>query len=470
MIREETEELIVRYFDGAISPAEFDGLQEILRSDTAALRLYMEHSTNHSLLEELYHGAAVTAPAAAAPIRRPKPAIRPSRARVLRTPKRTAWGAWAAAACVVLAAGLLAYRSTRPPAGVASLAFRDASIWHYETADGGRDSTNSGRLEPDRVLNLEEGSLRAVLASGVETVIKGPAVLRLENENILHLENGRGWFSVQRSAQGFEVVTPQRRITDLGTQFGVLENAGSGATEVHVFKGLVTVEADKDAASRELSAGNAVAYDAAGEVREIAVDPDQFLQKLPEFAEVIFTDDFESENVPDGQRVESPPPNGWTRIGNNVVGTFNPDAEKVWYKNPKMADSGATLGEIGAMKGPAMAYFYLADRGEGMVREVAKIEPDSIYSLSFAIGERPAGLRFGGYTASLMCGDTELATISSESSPGGPESVELVNLRWDGRTLPAGVLAGDPLSIRFTIKHEHYLDIDNVRLVRIQNS
>jgi hypothetical protein len=470
---DDTEELIARYFEETITPAEFESLQEILKRDAAALTLYMDHAANHSLLAEFYQTAS-----AAEPVRRvkppahrvkpPVPRVKPPARRVVRMrPKRTAWGAWAAAACAVLVASIFAYRASLPAAVVADLRFRDESIWYYETADGGRDSTNAGQLDAGRMLHLVEGSLRAVLPSGVVAVVEGPAVLRLENDNTLRMDSGRGRFSVPRPARGFAVITPRQTITDLGTEFGVLTGPEVAATEVHVFKGRTTVGDSSGAPPRELTAGHAIACGPAGEIQEIAVAPGNFPEKLPAAVEIVFADDFESDGLADGQNIDTRPPRGWTRIGSHVVGTFNPDATQPWYPSPEMVDSAPRRGVIGEMKGPSMAYIYLAVQGEGMVREIGKIEADSKYSLSFGVGHRPGGLRFGGYTVSLLSGDTVLASASSDTAPGGPGTVELATLRWDSSSIPPTVHPGDPLAIRITINHEHYLDIDNVRLVRV---
>ncbi|MEO5914786.1 MAG: FecR domain-containing protein [Luteolibacter sp.] len=459
----ETEELIARHFDGTITPDEFALLQNRLKSEPAALALYMDHAANHALLAELYESSAP----AAAPVRRVKPRVplRIVRKKRAATPR---WhrGVFAAAACIALAFFLWPARQTRE---VASLSFREESIWYYETGDGGRDSNNGGQLERDRTLHLVEGALRAVLPSGAVAVIESPAVLRLVGDNALRLDAGRGRFSVPPPAHGFAVITPERTITDLGTEFGVLELPGSGGTEVHVFKGR-TVVSDDSSTQRELHAGQAVKCAADGEIRDIPVTPEAFSNALPVAAEVVFADDFESAGLADDNQTEEPP-QGWTRVGPGGLGVFNPPDDH-WYSGPDFSDTAPGGGAPGAMKGPSMAYLFNGAPGSGMAREIGKIAADSDYALTFAIGHRPLQgprgehARFGGYTVSLESGETVLATARSDEAPSPENSVGDAVLRWKS----TAALAGAPLSIRITMNQRDYLDIDNVRLIRVPKS
>ncbi len=457
----ETEELIVRHFDGTIMPEEFAMLQSLLKFDPTALSLYMDHAANHALLAELFETPQATQ---ATPVRQVK---RPVPLRVVRKKRAaTPWlrhGLLAAAASIALAFFLWPTRQTHEVAG---LRFRDESIWYYETASGGRDSINAGQLEQDRTLHLVEGALRAVLPSGAVAVIEGPAVLRLEGDNALRLDVGRGRFTVQPPAHRFAVITPERTVTDLGTEFGVLELPGNGGTEVHVFKGR-TVVGDGNLPPRELRAGQAVECSADGEIRAIPLAPEAFQDSLAVAVEVIFADDFESVNLADGASLGEPP-SGWTRVGPGDLGVFNPPDDQ-WYSEPDFSDSAPAGGAPGAMKGPTMAYFFNGGPGSGMVREIGRIAADSEYSLTFAIGHRPLRgprgehSRFGGYTVSLVSGETVLARTRSDEAPSPENSVGDASLRWDS----TAVLAGAPLSIRITMNQRDYLDIDNVRLVRV---
>lgn len=456
-------DLVARYFDGSITKEEFTRLQSCLHSDPKALNLYMDYSIDSHLLTEM-HQAPV--------LMHHRLDIHPGR-NVGKVMKRSVL---AAAACLaLLLTGLWVY-TTREPEFRASLRFREQSIWFYESQDGGRDPGSREQLAVGRVLHLEEGVLRASLPSRVLAVIEGPAVIRLEDDNTLRLNQGRGWFSVPESAKGFTVIAGRHRIVDLGTQFGVLEQSGPGPTEVHVFRGRVAVNDQDGSPVQDLQAGQALVLEAAGEIRKMAAAPDEFLDDLPLEVEILFADDFE-EGLGDGDRIATRPPAGWTRVGDHsgVVGSFNPDPRDQWYSLPDFLDTLPSGGATNAMKGPSLAYIYKATPGTGMIHEVGKISPDSSYSLSFGIGHRPTPgpsgerVRFGGYTVSLLSGTTVLNSITSDVPPGEPDSVDYAHLHWNSSKLPQHVRVGDPIILRIAINHGDYLDIDNVRLVRVSS-
>ncbi len=77
-------------------------------------------------------------------------------------------------------------------------------------------------------------------ASGVRGIVRGPADLTLQREDLLDLANGTAWFEVPADAVGFKVNTPDLILTDLGTEFGIISESNF-LDEVHVFDGKVEV-------------------------------------------------------------------------------------------------------------------------------------------------------------------------------------------------------------------------------------
>lgn len=462
---QDIEDLIARHFDGSITETEFSLLQATLKDDPAALDLFMDYSMSHHTLAEIHHD----------PYKRV--GVQTHRARGGRRIMR--YSALAAAACLaLLLAGMWTLKAP-PIEHQTSLHFREKSIWHYESqhesADGGRDNRNTGQLTQGRVLHLEEGVLLARLPSKVLAIIEGPAVIRLENDNTLKLDKGRGWFSVPAAAKGFSVITGRYRVVDLGTEFGVYERPDLHQTEVHVFKGAVAISDLKGKPIHSLQADQALAFNLLGEKGNIDVNPDDFLDNLPTQVDVLLADDFESPPLADNTAEPFQTPTGWSRVGTKAgsVGTFNPAPTKQWYSNPGFGDNESRGGAIGAMKGPNLVYIYKTAPGNGMSHGLGNITKGSTYSVSLAVGHRPIpgpngeSIDFGGYTVSLMSGATVLASTTSDTPPGEQNSVEYVHLHWKTSELPENVRLNSPLSLHITTSRANsYLDIDNVRVVR----
>lgn len=91
-------------------------------------------------------------------------------------------------------------------------------------------------LEPGW-LRLQSGLAQVVFYSGARVVIEGPAELQIISASEASCRLGRLTAEVPPQARGFRITTPQMKVTDLGTVFGV--NVNEAATEVHVFKGCV---------------------------------------------------------------------------------------------------------------------------------------------------------------------------------------------------------------------------------------
>jgi hypothetical protein len=76
-----------------------------------------------------------------------------------------------------------------------------------------------------------------ITPSGVRLILQGPARYALIEDNKLRLDRGRLLASVPPKAVGFTVSTPDGKIKDLSTEFGV--KVGAEGTGVHVLKGSV---------------------------------------------------------------------------------------------------------------------------------------------------------------------------------------------------------------------------------------
>ena len=139
-----------------------------------------------------------------------------------------------------------------------------------------------GALRSGAVLRIERGLAELRFRSGARVVLEGPAGLELLSENSARLLRGRLTARVPEPAIGFTVFSPEGKVVDLGTEFGVSVGDG-GAAEVVVFEGQVVASAPsrdgvslrKDQAARLDAAGVAVGVPAPGPrfVRAIVPPP-----------------------------------------------------------------------------------------------------------------------------------------------------------------------------------------------------
>jgi hypothetical protein len=114
-------------------------------------------------------------------------------------------------------------------------------------AKGQTAPTKGQTLKLDR-LTLASGTLRFRITSGVNLVASGPAEIEFIDAMHMRLVRGQVTADVEPQARGFTVVTPNGRVVDLGTRFGVGVAPEVGA-DVVVFQGKVEVHrADGNAA------------------------------------------------------------------------------------------------------------------------------------------------------------------------------------------------------------------------------
>lgn len=134
-------------------------------------------------------------------------------------------------------------------------------------------------LSAGTMIDLESGLLELTHACGAKVVVEGPALVKVESASSLRLVRGVLSARYDRMAKtaihgetadapAFVVQTPTADVIDLGTEFGVGVGE-AGATQVHVFDGLVEIAPvvqDRDRGPTRLAAGDAARIDGAGHV------------------------------------------------------------------------------------------------------------------------------------------------------------------------------------------------------------
>jgi hypothetical protein len=97
-------------------------------------------------------------------------------------------------------------------------------------------------MKVGKVLRLERGLAEVEFDRGARVILKGPAALELLSDNEARLLSGSMTAKVPVPAHGFTVHSPQGKVVDLGTEFGVSVDSPE-TTSVRVFSGALTAAA-----------------------------------------------------------------------------------------------------------------------------------------------------------------------------------------------------------------------------------
>jgi hypothetical protein len=301
----EFDDAVAAVCHGLISNEEARALNELLRKDAAAQDEYILRVEIHSRLAsdtDLFVSAATDNSASGG-----LPALPPVSARGPWR-RRSAW-TLAVAASVALVAIATWRRS--PSSRISSAIPTSNAVAMLNETAGARWAGPEGGprlgapLEPGR-LKLEAGLAQVVFYSGARLVIEGPAELQLISATHAVCTRGKVTAEVPPQARGFRIDTPQGKVTDFGTVFGL--EVKEGRTEVHVFKGEVKVQAAAARTDDNLREGSGAVMEPANAPRHIAADRKAFaslfeLQAKSSAAEALRLDQWRSA----GERLNRDP-------------------------------------------------------------------------------------------------------------------------------------------------------------------
>lgn len=189
-------------------------------------------------------------------------------------PRHRPWWAWGAAAAVAL--GLSAFIALRllPSAAIAANEPMPVAVLQEQADAVWRDTPlAAGAALPPGPLLLESGLAALEFANGARLLIEGPSDFELISSDHVFFKSGRLSAEVPPPAQGFTISTPDLRVVDLGTRFGLSLSAG-GAGLVRVEKGEVEVHRKK--VQRNLLEGDALAFDRSGDL-DASLFPDSLI-------------------------------------------------------------------------------------------------------------------------------------------------------------------------------------------------
>jgi ferric-dicitrate binding protein FerR (iron transport regulator) len=212
---------------GSLDPLERDELMALIHHSPAAQRTYIQYFEVSAMLEaeaatHVEHGNL------------PKivPFYPPSRLfnRALLS----------AAALVVLAATVAALINvTMPQARTLDLTAAADTRWSV-SGKTRHANVETARVREGSTVRVDSGILELRLESGASMVMQGPAHVSFPKLNRPVVKSGWLWVDSAESKEKFEIRTPDLRIRNLGTRFGVSVPA-DGPAEVHLFKGKLEV-------------------------------------------------------------------------------------------------------------------------------------------------------------------------------------------------------------------------------------
>ena len=315
-------DLADRLCDGGLTPGEALRLNQLLRESDQLRQCFLAHRELHASLAWHGRGGRITgslfdklvpqSPSVAKPLpfhfgrRATRAAI--ASMDVWRTRPATAWLSTAAAVALMLGLAWLAW----PTVPVAQVVRTCDAVWGADS-----DLLAGAELQADKrhrtvsllagqQLHLMRGAAEIRFRSGATVLLEGPATLAISDANLARLDQGKLVAQVPPAANGFQVITPEATVVDLGTEFALFVQRPSKAsgrkasTELHVLTGRVEIApqlAARSTTPREtrqpVVAGEAVRVDAgATTFVKIEAQPQNFVRTLPEL--FVIAENFEA--------------------------------------------------------------------------------------------------------------------------------------------------------------------------------
>jgi len=130
---------------------------------------------------------------------------------------------------------------------------------------------------------LSRGLMELEFENGASAVVKSPAIFTVVSAMRIEMKIGRCSVHAPDSAHGFEVVTPQGRVVDLGTRFSVVAD-DVGVSDVQVLEGAVEYHPPSaGTAGSMLLEGEAVRLPSKGSQTEaIPFNPHEYQSEFPD--------------------------------------------------------------------------------------------------------------------------------------------------------------------------------------------
>lgn len=248
----------------------------------------------------------------------------------------------------------------------------------------------SGQRLLSKELYLERGVAEFRFDSGVRLVLEGPTKINIESVNSATIASGSVVLHGYESSPEFELITPQAKFYDIGTEYGAKVEE-DGTTELHVFQGAVRIQPEMELV--EISAPFIVGAGKARKIdkkvnEEIALKSDDFKHEVPGKPkelkvvreELIAYDSFHPLTISDPQEFSEwrQAGFGWKTSWRDRINSLKPASGKSFPNETLMPDL-LSPNQLGCIE---------LDGGNTVWRTLEKplrLDTDAIYYISFFI-------------------------------------------------------------------------------------
>lgn len=276
--------------DETLTPEDFTALENELLNSSAAREQWRELARLHNALEIRCASQVAVDAVKIVPIDRILANQRKKIAKI---------SSLAAAAVILISAIVMwSVMASESSPIIAKLSATPGSVFSLVHPEGSPANHERVLLEGS-TLELTHGAAELRLPHDVRALVEAPAQITLIDDRTLHLDHGRAFFEISTPAgKGFTVVTPQQRIVDLGTAFGIETQQNRSTVELHVLEGKVRVDHRDGTAGETLAAPRSVLLDATRVSNELEPTHASFLRQLPDTVKTLLVEDFETGLVP----------------------------------------------------------------------------------------------------------------------------------------------------------------------------
>lgn len=254
--------LAAAYFSGTLQGKELAKLKKILQEHERALKHFCDEADFEQLLREI----SITMPLS-----------RLSTVQKKRFPRAL----WVAAAILLLTTVWLSFFAIQRGRPEILAELRVSPLGRITISGPAEGKRIEGQLEKGATLRVAQGSAEIQFREGVVCFLEAPSELTLTRKGVVLLKGGRASFDVEERARGFQVVSGDLELTDLGTTFGV--DASHSSPEVHVLSGLVVGQSRSGKREEtRVVGGQEMALVDPGEMTPIPIDRQRFRSSLGE--------------------------------------------------------------------------------------------------------------------------------------------------------------------------------------------
>jgi ferric-dicitrate binding protein FerR (iron transport regulator) len=223
-------ELLGQLLDGNLSHSEKAELNELLKSDAGARRMYRQQARLHAALDWAYAGGGNLA-AAMLPVRESQ------RNRSAEEPvvRHFARSAWKLAAALVALLGVAWFFQAPNQAAVATLVSSENAAWESVLP-----TALNSRLAPGS-LELKYGMATVRFDSGATVTLEAPARLEIIHAMRGRLVGGAAIIEAPNTAKGFVMEAPNCYVVDHGTRFAMSASSSGDESKFEVLSGEIAV-------------------------------------------------------------------------------------------------------------------------------------------------------------------------------------------------------------------------------------